>query len=208
MKVSSEAEFFKASDGSMIVCSPIYYLTSPDGRRFFEIHITQSGNTAHGFDVVFEDPYKGTIGAFRRKGRIIHLNDKVYEQCQSRSEIDVMPLPKIRKLEYLFRLPDGRHIYVSADKLNYSYESFKFFIGEPYKMVAVQIKEVSRLRDGGTTDIVTAEGELHSPTPFRGDEAATWTDKQLEKVKLKKLDPTQFEIKEDDSIASLSAVSV
>ncbi len=90
------------------------------------------------------------------------------------------PLPNVRKPEYLFQMSDGSYIYVDAARYNYSYESFRFFIGTPGSMAQLPITSVNRYRDGGTTIIRTEKGILYSPTIFESDKKPVWsTDTKL-----------------------------
>ena len=73
-----------------------------------------------------------------------------------------MPLPMVRQPEYLFYLPNKHFVYVSADKYQYFYESFKLFIGDGVEMREVHIRNVTRYCDGGTIIIETDEGQLFS----------------------------------------------
>ncbi|TSC83220.1 MAG: hypothetical protein G01um101419_130 [Parcubacteria group bacterium Gr01-1014_19] len=198
MQLSKEALFFQSVEGSIILYGNSWgrpLLFSPDGQTFFELNQTGFGGTSEEHDISFEDPHSNKKGRFYRKGDELEMDGKVYKKVDGRSEVEVVPLPTIRQPEYLFGAPDGNYIYVSADKFRYSYESFKLFIGGGEKMREVSIKHVDRYRDGGTTNIETAEGVLYSPTPFRSDAVATWQGD----VKLTKLDPTQFHIVETES---------
>lgn len=78
----------------------------------------------------------------------------------------VVPLPFARQTEYLCQTEDGTLVYVSADKHNYSYESFRLFVGDGLLMREIPIEHVERFRDGGTTCVYTTEGRtFFSPSP-------------------------------------------
>lgn len=112
----------------------------------------------------------------------------------------ILPLPYVRKPEYLFLGENVAFwIYVSASKYHYSYESFRFFIGEPgaLDLREVPIQQVRRMRDGGTTYIHTAEGTLYSPSKWgHVDPTPTW--KGPEGYKLVRRDASQFDITESE----------
>ena len=55
----------------------------------------------------------------------MEIDGKKFVKIEGQTEIDVVPIPELRQPEYFFKLPDGQHIYVSADGNNYEYESFK-----------------------------------------------------------------------------------
>lgn len=89
----------------------------------------------------------------------------------------ISSLPHIRKPEYLFLGANVAFwVYVSAAKYRYSYESFRFFIGEAgaLDLREVPIRRVQRMRDGGSTVIETAEGRLCSPTRFKPELHPRW----------------------------------
>jgi hypothetical protein len=211
MRLSSEAELFRATDGSVLVygnryANPLYI--SPDGRKFHEMRQRSFSSSGDEQEIFFEDPHHNRLGGFTRKGDVVKYDGKTYEMDESVGEIhiDVVPLPNVRQPEYLFQMPDGQYIYVSADKYRYSYESFRLFIGKMREMKPIPITDVQRMRDGGTTYVETNLGILYSPTPFRVNEPATWellATKQ--KIELTKLDPKKFTITEDANCAQCVA---
>jgi hypothetical protein len=99
-------------------------------------------------------------------------------------------------VEYYLRHPDGAFILVTTVRRSPDYDadiywsSFRVFFGnehdakEPLSEVPVSLTEsshqmVTRARDGGSTWITTAKGELFIPTPFKkgpeGERIGTWT---------------------------------
>ncbi len=94
------------------------------------------------------------------------------------------PLPDSRAVEYFYKM-DGTDIYIFVDamKLENRYESFQMLMGEPGKVQPVEVDFVERYRDGGTTNILTSLGVLHSPAPEKKSEA-TWTTYSGEVAKL------------------------
>jgi hypothetical protein len=114
-------------------------------------------------------------------------------------EINAIPLPTIREAEYLFKLRGGLYIYVSHDKYNFSYESFKLFLGKPTQMKEIPVLDVQRYRDGGTTYIKTDKGILYSPTPFNKELKPTWDGE-----KIRQLSPKNFVIEESGSIVKIA----
>jgi hypothetical protein len=67
-----------------------------------------------------------------------------------------------RQVEYSYILPDGKTLTVTSDKNNPTYDSFKLSIDDE----EIPITNVSRFRDGGTTIIRTAQGDLFVPSRF------------------------------------------
>ena len=104
-----------------------------------------------------------------------------------------------RKPEYLLLFPDGRFLYVSADSENYSYESFRLFVGYGAELREVPITKVERFRDGGTTYIYTSQGTLYSPRRLSKEAKPTWND-----VELERLDATRYNIVENATLATVS----
>lgn len=96
-----------------------------------------------------------------------------------------------RSPEYLFKRPgQNQYIYVDASKYNYSYESFRMYVGAPKRMNKRMIADVHRLRDGGTTYIKTKDGEtLFSPAAFDPSRKPKWNEFPLER-----LDPLKFDL--------------
>ncbi len=79
------------------------------------------------------------------------------------------PVPEIRVTEYFIKLTDGRYIYVTAARYNYSYKSFRLYIGTPDAMQEIKVRLTNRLHDGGSTVIATIWGTLFAgvhETPF------------------------------------------
>lgn len=104
-----------------------------------------------------------------------------------------------RQPVYLYRLPDDCFLYVSVDSTDEGYTSFRLFLGEPTSMRRVEVRNVERHRDGGTTYVSTDEGELYSPTTFNKRLVATWNG-----ALLVKLDASAFHIEESDMSVAIS----
>jgi hypothetical protein len=139
---------------------------------------------------------------FTRVGDTLWWGGNAFERMENPGEIrpSILSLPRTRKPEYLFAEEHGAFlIYVSADKYNYSYESFRLFIGHPGETALrkLAIRQVRRMRDGGTTYIHTEEGSLYSPSKLgHVDKTPTW--KGRADHKLVERDPSQFVITETD----------
>ena len=100
-----------------------------------------------------------------------------------------------RKPEYLFRRPNGQYIYVSASMNNYSYGSFRLFMGEAPLLDSLSVTKVERHRDGGTTLVETSAGILYVPTRLRPHQRAKWNDELLTSVDI----PNALVIERDGS---------
>jgi len=169
---------------------------SSNGKNFYEVFRTgYSGSLDdHRVSFVTRD---GQEGSWHYKdGEIlvdrvrlgVFESRELFKKVSPPAEVIFVALPEIRIPEYLFRLPNERFIYVSANKYHYSYESFRLFTGKGDNMREIEIKSVRRFRDGGTTEIRTEEGLLYFPSPFKKGNA-TWDNE-----KIKRLDPSEYGI--------------
>lgn len=106
-------------------------------------------------------------------------------------DAELVPFPDTRRIEY-FCGNDDTMILVTVPEHAYSYEAFHFYVGnsDGSDMRLVPHFGVSRLRDGGTTSISTAEGGFHSPSWLKG-ENPRWSGREM-----KRLDPNGFVIDE------------
>lgn len=198
MELSSEAVSFQAEDGAVVVYPDGFgweVLFSPDGEKFFKLHRTGFGGSSEKHHISYEDPHRNRRGDIYREGNQLTMDGKVFKKVGNRPEVDPIPLPIVRVPEYLFlhETSGDVYIYVSADKYNNSYESFKLFIGNGDNMRELPVRHVERYRDGGTTYIETDEGTLFSPTPFDQDAKATWNQRVLVGV-----DPLGYDISETE----------
>ena len=76
-------------------------------------------------------------------------------------------------------VPIQTRFAVIRPKLGWEYKDFVLVIshGGPFK--SVPIKNVVRYRDGGTTEIDTAEGQFVFPTPFHPERKPTFREKEI-----------------------------
>ncbi len=127
-------------------------------------------------------------------------SDQVIAQIQSQirsGKIPLHPLPTSdRQPEYVFKAKDNSlWVYVDAAKLNYSYESYRLFVGSLKAMKEYKIKDVERYRDGGTTYITLKNGGvLFSPTPFERNKPATLSNASGKVTELETLDHRSFDV--------------
>ena len=193
-------------------------LYSPDGERHYALAIRSYEGTFADHDLSIEDRHHCRLGQVHRAGDELTLDGVTFSKVTTPNTVTFVPLAPARKPEYLFRLPDGQFVYVGADSGDdYSYESFRLYVGDGNAMRHVPIlgrpadREeydrnwepmmvpfpesgqwlvVSRARDGYTC-IFTEEGALHAPSPLVPDVKSWWRGKELER-----LDHSQFEILE------------
>lgn len=219
-QLPSGAVCFKSSDDQFVVygdefANPLYIGSAG---KLFEVKQCGFGGTMTEHKVSFYDPHSNKSGEeLTRNGDKIVLRDTTYSVCKCPLSAEVVPLPAVRRAEYLFSFPDGCLLYVSADLYNFSYESLKMYIGT----VGEDMQEVKitdgfvRYRDGGTTYIPTTIGVLGSPfqgqpkwrsTPALSKEffprdatLSSWK----EGVPLQRLDDTQFTITESKGTVRL-----
>lgn len=172
MPTTKQAIQFVAPSGKVFVYLTDFprdgeVLFSPDGVTFYALASSGFGGTTVEHDLSFNDPHQGTSGKLHRNGDVIDYNGERYtQQDVTFDQSSVVPLPATRRTEYFCQAEDGTLFYVSADKYNYSYESFKLFVGDGTTMREVPVQYVERYRDGGTTYIRTPEETFFSPSPF------------------------------------------
>jgi hypothetical protein len=173
---------------------PLIY--SPDGIKYFELHRTGLRWTAESCVISFEDPHHNQTGELKRNKVILIWSGKTFTQFVGPdfSKVEVIPLPKVRIPQYLFKLKGGKYLYVSDDKYSSSYDSFRLFLGKPDQMEEIPVdKPVVRYRDGGTTIIKTPMGDLFSPTPFEKELKPTWKEQEIKELKTDKYVIEEFE---------------
>lgn len=86
----------------------------------------------------------------------------------------IVGLPDGMYVEYCGKLFDGRSFCIYRPEGDWSYEDFRLLLGSETRMTPVAIQNVTRYRDGGTTEIKTEIGEFHFPTPFKPEEKPTF----------------------------------
>jgi hypothetical protein len=192
-KCVSSAEVFIYGDHS----GELYY--SPDGIKFYELKQHGFRGSSDKHNISFEDPHHDRKGYLKRNGGTLTWDQKTFKLAGVPDEIDVVPLPTVREVEYLFKLKGEVYIYVSHDKYKFSYESFKMFLGKPAQMKEIPVLNVQRYRDGGTTHIETAQGTLFSPTPFDKKKKPTWGGEQI-----KQIDSKNFVIEENGDTVKIT----
>ena len=79
-------------------------------------------------------------------------------------------IPSGAYVEYFGHLPAGDDFVIFRPKADWDYTDFRCVVSGK----AVEVKKVVRYRDGGTTDIETAIGNFHFPTPFKPEEKPTF----------------------------------
>lgn len=185
---------FKSHSNEFIIygnkfAEPLYIGTS---NKLFEMKNQGFGGSMIEHDISFHDPHSDKNGEFTRNNNNIVLQSVNYIISSCPQSTNIVPLPTVRETEYLFSLSNGRLLYVSADKYNYSYESFRMYIGDVGKtMNEVDIVDVVRYKDGGTTRITTDYGILFSPF----NEQPEWNNNPIQH-----LDEKQFVITENGSV--------
>lgn len=178
---------------------------SLDGKVFYALATGGFGGTTIEHGLSFSDPHHGVDGRLQKSGEVITYNDEEYTLRED-IEFDpsqVVPLPATRRTEYFCATPDGMFVYVSADKYNYSYASFRLYVGDGQTMRQIPIIRVERYRDGGTTIIETPEEWFGSPSPFNVERDPSlvpeWGD-----TKLVNLDVNDYDITEADGHVTIT----
>lgn len=179
-------------------------LFSEDGTKFYALKMDGAGTSLAGIvveaDLSFTSPRQEISGKLFYKsdiGVVVYDEDFYTREEGEEFEVEVIPLPLARRAEYLFRKKDGALIYVSSDKYNYSYESFKLFVGDGKTMREIPVQDVCRYRDGGTTYVKTGVGTLFSPSPMKSDPEVfpRWEEGE-EQQELIRLEPKDCDIVE------------
>lgn len=173
-------------------------LFSPDGSVFYTLATHGFSGTSQNHRLSFDNPHDGTSGVLHRDNDTIDCGGERFV----REEIpfdrsSVVPLPFARQSGYLCRFADGRLLYVSSDAYNFSYESFKLFVGDGKSMREIPIikDSVMRMRDGGTTSFKTPEGSFYCPAPIIMERDPNRVP-MWEQEELTMLDPNDFHITE------------
>lgn len=104
------------------------------------------------------------------------------------SELTIRPalklfgLPPGYYIEYVGSgLPNGFTFAIFRPKGDWNYDDFRCIFGAKDGTVQeIRVTLVVRFRDGGTTDITTAAGKFHFPSPFNKDDKATFDEKPIE----------------------------
>lgn len=153
---------------------------SPDGETFYALAGGGFSGSSEEHDISFENPHSGISAKLHRKGDTITCGMEVFKAANVPFDTSkIVPLPTVRRVEYLCQAEDGTFYYVGADKYNYSYESFRLYVGDGKEMREVAIEGVQRFKDGGTTFIVTDEGTFFSPTAFDKELQMQWGDGEV-----------------------------
>lgn len=206
MIATQEAARFATRSGKMFVYLADFPINDGDvlfspnsGETFYALAMGGFNGSTLSHSLTFSNPIVGVGGVLRRTSDGIEHNGEFYAQqppSQAPDPESVMPLPYARRMEYFCRTIDGTFVYVSADQYNYSYESFKLYVGDGGFMRELRVYNVKRLRDGGTTVITTESGEFYSPSPFAKHSGKmmplkTWLGSGVDDV-----DPADYDIVE------------
>ena len=91
--------------------------------------------------------------------------------------------------QYLALSHDGTYFYVNSD--GDDYETFRVYImsasDASIDVRQLEVEHVERYRDGGTTIIETAEGELYMSSPLGPPRPSTWTPSFNSPIELEQL---------------------
>jgi|GEM_PF-2845481 len=186
---------------------------SRDGETFYTLAITGTAGL-HSKGNIFDkhsisNPHDDTSGALHRvRADADNVEMLVYNwSFYFRQDVEfdsskLVPLPLTRRTEYLCQAEDdSTFVYISANKYNDFYDTWKLFVGDGKTMRLITVSNVERYRDGGTTYVETAEQAFFSPSPFNAENDPTlvprWGDR-----KLVSLDPKDYDVVEtaDDQV--------
>jgi len=179
IQVSKDTEFFQSPTGRVIAYSftssedGLY--TSDDGNIFYEMYERGSGGTNFENEVTFENPQDGRQSRFERKDSTLLLNGEVFTKISSPKKFDVIRMPEVPEVDFVYILPNGERLTATRDKYDSAYEKRRINIGNR----EVEILKWEIMQDGGTKYIDTSEGKLFIPSPFRKDKKPTWNGKEI-----------------------------
>lgn len=165
-------------------------LYSADGIKFYQA-ICHGGSGKFGgdhaeFSVTFSVPQLGVDNTLEYTSEYsdnIVVADFIFQSTDMYINLKtVIKVPDTRECVYHYIDPEtGIQIYVDDYKYSSSYDTFELCVKDKEGWVKVEITNVARYRDGGTTIIKTTDGELYVPTPFKPNLKATWNRLPLEK---------------------------
>lgn len=162
---------------------------SPDGTSFYELVPLGYSGYMERHQLSFENPHDDTRGQLVRDGDTLMFEGERYVRQDIVFDAkDVVKLPVVRKVEYLFRSKRGTFYYVSSDKYYNSYETFKLYVGRPSSMSEITIQDVLRPRGFGATHIETAQKTLLCPSGMQRDVPPRWGTQQLVKLNHEEFD--------------------
>lgn len=87
------------------------------------------------------------------------------------SELQYIPIPDSIIIENIMKNDDADLLFVvTRPEIKWDYDSFKVYKFTSGRRICkeIEVKNVDRYRDGGTTIILTSEGTLYSPTSLGG----------------------------------------
>ncbi len=188
------------------------YLWSPDGRSFYMMESTSSGESTKAYSVFFEtqegnwetrakmsvnEVYASLHGQDSRtlvkyQRQNLASIKELFASCRS-DEARFIPLVTARKPEYLFQMESGQYIYVDSNYANNTYD-FEVYIGSNSTYQKHAVKSVGRIGDGGTTTIILDDGgRIYSPTPFDKSKSPAYMESGGQEHELTKLNAQKFE---------------
>lgn len=185
------------------------YFWSPDGTSFFEMKSKGFRGTAKSYQSSFETEegkkdaqvkiQANDVFAFAFENnhtltRYERLDLSAARTLCSRiknGQAQLTPYIVAREPEYLFQMENGSYIYVDSNygKNTYNFSAY-FDTDGAYQTQA--IKNVSRLRDGGTTQIEFENGSSIF-CPVGTEEGPSYTNSQGQKQSLQKIDTKDFD---------------
>ncbi|PJB71853.1 MAG: hypothetical protein CO093_04255 [Alphaproteobacteria bacterium CG_4_9_14_3_um_filter_47_13] len=185
-----------------------WYVLSAGSKEAYQLPQTGFGGSSKKFETSFsselnreqsaklkvnEDEGMASIKtSFDEMNLTILSDDKKTALLQSilNDEILCIGLPDVRDIEQALQLPNGDYMIVSCNRTDYAYETLRMFTGSSLdNLREIEMTDVQRYRDGGSTYYVSKEGTIFSPTPFKGNAATTWTPEGTgQAIELTKLD--------------------
>lgn len=104
----------------------------------------------------------------------------VVEDLRLRPALALKGLPWGVVVPYIGTLPNGVTFAIFHPEKDWDYNSFRCVFGaNDGTVLEVTVKNVTRYRDGGTTEIETAVGNFHFPSAFHPEDKATFDGRPI-----------------------------
>lgn len=177
MHIAAGAAAYVAPDGGAFAqvdpfSQQAFY--SHDCVTFYELTIVERKGFFLDTTISFTNTWTGESGQFHICDQVLEFEGRSYPKDRGIRTVQAIYLPGDRVPEYVFRMVSGKIIYVSRGA-NYSYVSFRLFTGDLPHLTEISVVDTYRLRDCGTTFVVTEEGTLS--VPYQGQ--PTWENERL-----------------------------
>jgi hypothetical protein len=131
----------------------------------------------------------------------LEVDRKPYIRAPKPAEIHLLKAPSPRHSLFTFRTKDGILLHVTSDKAG---EDIRLYMGEWHALRRLPVIEVIRNREGGSTLIITTEGQLYvAPRHYDQSAKSTWKPRGVPRTKVTHIDRKKVAITETEEGASM-----